>query len=120
MAVKGNQGMLLEDLTKYFEWALKDKFKQTAYTNHETIDGEHGRLERRRYWSTEDIEWVRNKSAWKNLKSIAMVESERTIEGVTSREKRYYISSLPGDAKQIGEAIRGHWSIENSLHWVLV
>jgi predicted transposase YbfD/YdcC len=119
LAVKGNQGMLLEDLTKYFDWALKDKFKQTAYTYHETFDGEHGRQERRRYWSTEDIEWVRNKRAWKNFKSIAMVESERTVEGVTSKEKRYYISTLAGQAKQIGEAIRGHWSIENSLHWVL-
>jgi predicted transposase YbfD/YdcC len=119
LAVKGNQGMLLDDLTRYFDWALQDKFKQTSYTYHETVDSEHGREERRRYWSSEDIAWIRNKGAWKNLNSITMVESERTIEGETSREKRYYISSLAGEAKQIGEAIRGHWSIENSLHWVL-
>ncbi len=49
-----------------------------------------------------------------------MVESERTILGAeTSRERRYYISSLTADAKQLGQAIRSHWSIENSLHWVL-
>ena len=119
LAVKGNQGLLLEDLTKYFDWALEDKFKQTTYSYHQTVDGEHGRQERRRYWSTEDIEWIRNKKGWKNLKSIAMVESERTVEGQTSRQKRYYISTLAGEAKRISEAIRGHWSIENSLHWVL-
>jgi len=119
LAVKGNQGLLLDDLTKYFDWALEDKFKQTSYTYHQTIDGEHGREEIRRYWSSEDIGWIRNKDAWKNLKSIAMVESERTVDGQTSRQKRYYISSLAGQAEQIGKAIRGHWSIENSLHWVL-
>ena len=119
LAVKGNQGLLLDDLTRYFDWALEDKFKQTAYTYHETVDGEHGRQETRRYWSSEDIDWIRNKGGWKNLKSIAMVESERTVEGQTSRERRYYISTLGGEAKQISEAIRGHWSIENSLHWVL-
>jgi predicted transposase YbfD/YdcC len=74
----------------------------------------------RRYYATNDCEWLRNKGEWKGLKSIAMVESERTLQGEeTSRERRYYISSLEADAKQVGRAIRGHWSIENSLHWVL-
>jgi len=48
-----------------------------------------------------------------------MVDSERIANGKTSTEKRYYLSSLPADASLIGERIRGHWSIENSLHWVL-
>jgi len=119
LAVKGNQGLLLDDLTRYFDWALEDKFNQTAYTYHQTVDSEHGREEIRRYWSSEDIGWIRNKDGWKNLKSIAMVDSERTVDGKTTRQKRYYISSLEGQAEQISEAIRGHWSIENSLHWVL-
>jgi predicted transposase YbfD/YdcC len=120
LAVKGNQGNLHEDLVQYFDWALKDKFKQTAYTAEETIDGNHGRVEVRRYYATDDIEWLRKKADWKGLNAIAMVESERTVIGeATSRERRYYISSLEADAKQLGKAIRGHWSIENSLHWVL-
>jgi predicted transposase YbfD/YdcC len=120
LAVKGNQGTLHEDVVRYFDWALEDKFQQTVYRRHETVDGEHGRIEVRRYYVTDDIEWLSRKADWKGLQSIAMVECERTITGgETSRERRYYISSLAADAKQVGRAIRGHWSIENSLHWVL-
>ena len=56
---------------------------------------------------------------WKNLASIGMVEAQRSVNGKTSVETRFYISSLPGDAKVLLAAIRGHWGIENSLHWVL-
>lgn len=120
LAVKGNQGNLYEDVAGYFEWARKDKFGETSYTTHETVDGDHGRREVRRYFASQDIEWLRNKEEWKGIKTIAMVESERSVEGEeTSRERRYYISSMEGEAKEIGKAIRGHWAIENSLHWVL-
>jgi predicted transposase YbfD/YdcC len=120
LSVKGNQGNLYEDIVAYFDWALADKFKQTTYTTEETIDGNHGRVEVRRYYATSDCEWLRGKADWEGLKSIAMVESERTVLGEeTSLERRYYISSLEADAKQLGRSIRGHWSIENSLHWVL-
>jgi predicted transposase YbfD/YdcC len=120
LAVKANQATLYEDVVRYFDWALADKFKQTVYSSHETTDGEHGRLEVRRCHVTSDIEWLSQKAEWKGLQTIAMVESERTILGEeTSRERRYYISSLSADARQLGKAIRGHWSIENSLHWVL-
>jgi predicted transposase YbfD/YdcC len=120
LSVKGNQGNLHEDLVQYFDWALKDKFDETDYVSEETVDGGHGRIEVRRYYATSDCEWRRQKGDWKGLRSIAMVESERTVIGeATSLERRYYISSLSADAKQVGKAIRGHWSIENSLHWVL-
>jgi|SRR6185369_5747792 len=120
LAVKGNQGNLHEDVVQYFDWALADQFKQTTYTAEETIEGNHGRVEVRRYYATDDIEWLRKKADWRGLRSIAMVESERTVIGeATSLERRYYISSLEADAKQVGKAIRSHWAIENSLHWVL-
>jgi predicted transposase YbfD/YdcC len=120
LAVKGNQGNLYEDLVGYFDWALADKFNETSYTSDETIDGDHGRIEVRRYYATSDITWLRNKAEWEAIESIAMVESERTVLGEeASRERRYYISSLEAEAKPLGKAIRGHWSVENSLHWVL-
>jgi predicted transposase YbfD/YdcC len=120
LAVKGNQGNLYEDVVGYFDWALADEFKQTVYSQEETTDGGHGRIEIRRYYASDDIEWLRKKAEWKGIQSIAMVESERTVMGEeSSRERRYYISSLEADAKPLGKAIRGHWTIENSLHWVL-
>ena len=120
LAVKGNQGSLYQDLIGYFDWAREDKFNETTYTTHETVDGHHGRIEVRRYYATEDIDWLRRKKEWKAIESIAMVESERTELGKeTTVERRYYISSMGADAKQIGKAIREHWSVENCLHWVL-
>lgn len=120
LAVKGNQNYLFEDIVGYFDWALDDKFKQTAYTTDETVDGDHGRIEVRRCYASEDISWLRKKGEWKGISSIAMIESERSIAGAEpSRERRYYISSLEADAKKLNRVIRGHWSIENSLHWVL-
>jgi hypothetical protein len=93
---------LFEDIVGYFDWARGDKFKQTSYTTDETIDGDHRRVEVRRCYATEDISWLRRKEEWKGVRSIAMVESERRVgEQEASRERRYYISSLSADAKQL-------------------
>jgi len=119
LALKGNQGNLYEDVKLYFEWAIKDGFKEISYDFYETIDGDHGRIETRRYWITSEIEWIHDKGKWKGLKSIGMVESIRCIGEKTSVEVRYYISSLKSDAKVFAKAVRSHWGIENSLHWVL-
>ena len=120
LAVKGNQSHLFEDVVGYFDWALQDSAKQTSYTTAETVDGDHGRVEVRRCYASDDIEWLRRKGEWEGIRSIAMVESQRRAGGQeASRERRYYISSLEADAKQLNRVIRSHWSIENSLHWVL-
>ena len=66
-----------------------------------------------------EAEWLGFGEEWKGLKSIAALQAERIIAGKSSVETRYYISSLPGDAKKIAHAVREHWAIENSLHWVL-
>jgi predicted transposase YbfD/YdcC len=120
LAVKGNQGNLFEDVVGYFDWARKDKFKETSYSTDETIDGDHGRIEVRRCYASEDISWLRRKGEWEGIRTIVMIESERSLAGqAPSHERRYYISSLEADAKQLNRVIRSHWSIENSLHWVL-
>jgi predicted transposase YbfD/YdcC len=120
LSVKGNQSNLEADIRDYFDWALQDKFKQTVYSQYTETNGDHGRLEVRRYYTTRDIEWLRNKAAWKGVQSIAMVEREREILGEeTTLERSYYLSSLAAEAKVIGKAIRRHWTVENSLHWVL-
>jgi predicted transposase YbfD/YdcC len=120
LAVKGNQNHLYEDIVGYFDWALSDKFNQTSYRIDETVSGDHGRVEVRRCYASQDIDWLRKKAEWKGISSIAMIESERSVGGAEpSRERRYYISSLEADAKKLNRVIRSHWSIENSLHWVL-
>ena len=56
---------------------------------------------------------------WKNLRSFAVLESERSIGDTVTRELRLYISSLGADAKRLASTIRSHWSVENRLHWVM-
>lgn len=120
LALKGNHPRLYADVKWLFVVARNDVCSDVTDT-FETKDKAHGREEQRRYrvladLSVLDPELVR---AWRGLKSVVCVESQRTSKGQTSTEKRYYLSSLPCDAKRAAHAIRSHWSIENSLHWVL-
>jgi predicted transposase YbfD/YdcC len=121
LSLKGNQGALHEDVKLFLDTAAATDFQGIAHGHHDSVDGDHGRIEQRRVWSTEAIEWRRARHPeWVGLRSIAMVEAERTVNGQTSRERRYYISSLPGEnANRIAHAIRTHWSVENTLHWRL-
>jgi predicted transposase YbfD/YdcC len=83
------------------------------------VEKGHGRLEIRRYWQSEHIEWFADKGLWEGLRSVGVVEAVREINGRTSTERRYYMSSLPLDAERFAKAVRGHWGIENQLHWRL-
>jgi len=119
LGLKENHGTLHDEVELYFEDCRASGFKDCSYDYHETIDGDHGRIETRRYWTTSDIDWLADKALWKNLSTIAMAQRERYVDGVTSLETSYYITSLTNNAAQIAQAVRGHWGIENSLHWVL-
>ena len=119
LGLKGNQGNLFEDVQQIFARAQSQDFKDIDNDYYETLDAGHGRIEKRRYWSLGQVEWLIDAEKWAQFSSIAMVESIRQCDGETSREVRYYISSLAPDAKRLAESIRTHWSIENSLHWVL-
>ena len=115
LALKGNQGTLHEDITLFFE--DKNLQKNTVY--HEDTDAGHGRIETRKCSVTENINWLTENHHWHGLKSIIRIESSVEQKGKITEETRYYISSLPADAAKINAAIRSHWAIENSLHWVL-
>ena len=119
LALKGNQGTLHEDVKDYFELALAKEFNGIEYSYHQTIDGDHGRIETRRYWTIDKIDWLENKDKWAGLTSIGMVESIREVGDKVTTETRYYINSLSSNAKRFGRAVRKHWGIENSLHWSL-
>jgi predicted transposase YbfD/YdcC len=120
LSLKGNQGTLHKDVADYFQWAEKINFKGIEYGFTESIEKDHGRIEQRRCWTTEDVEWLTQKEAWAGLKSIVMVESIREVIGqAATTERRYFISSLAAKATEASRCVRGHWAIENSLHWVL-
>jgi len=119
LALKGNQGNLFEDVQQLFKWAHLQGFRDIEHDFYETLDAGHGRIEKRRCWTLGQVEGLIDAEQWAQLASITMVESLRQCEGKTSREVRYYISSLPPDAQRLAASIRTHWSIENPLHWVL-
>jgi len=119
LALKGNQGSLHDDVTLYLNEAINKGELNQAFDFHETIDAGHGRIEIRRYWLCNNVDWLDQHSQWRGLKSIGLAESERHIGDEKTIERRYFISSLEHNAQQFGEAVRKHWGIENSLHWVL-
>ncbi len=119
LALKGNQGNLREDVEMFFEHAQQCDFKDIPHQVYETTDGDHGRVEVRRYVTVSDLDWLEERAKWKNLNLIGMVQSERHIGDKITRETRYYISSLPNDVKRFASTVRDHWTIENQLHWVL-
>lgn len=119
LALKANHEKMYGEVQDFFQKEIKENLKEKEIDYYQTIDKGHGRLESRKYWVTSDIDWVSQKKEWKNLASVVCVESTRTIDDNTSVEFRYYISSLPADAKLLAYAVRSHWGVENSLHWVL-
>ena len=121
ISLKGNQGNLHKEVEDYFVWGRAIKFKEVEHSYAETLEKDHGRIEERRCWSVDDIEWMEEVEKWKGLKSICAVEleSEDLTTGKRSVETRYFISSLESNAQELLKAVRGHWGVENSLHWNL-
>jgi len=119
LAVKDNQPDLCEALRELFAAHDARGLKTVRFGEHTEIGKDHGRIETRRCVASEDIQWLAQRERWCGVRSVAMIESTRQIGEHSSTERRYYISSLGSDAKRLGEAIRAHWGIENSMHWVL-
>ena len=119
LALKGNQGTLRGDVELFAAEQKANGFKHTHVSRHQTVDGDHGRIETRTYTAFHDIAWLKQRHAWPGLNGIVMVESTREIGDKIERETRFYITSLAWLACQLGPVIRSHWAIENSLHWVM-
>jgi predicted transposase YbfD/YdcC len=122
LSVKENQGKLFEDISVLFAVDQRQNFKYASFAYEKTTNKGHGRIDVRECWSTSNPEYlnlIRNVQNWIGLKSIAMVVCTRIIDKKETKHVRFYISSLPSNAKRILEAVRKHWSIENDLHWVL-
>jgi predicted transposase YbfD/YdcC len=119
LALKGNQGALREDVELFANEQKVKNFSATIVSRHRTVDADHGRIETRDITVIHDIDWLQERHQWPSLKSVVMVESTREIGDKIEREMRFYITSLALLASLIGPFIRDHWTVENSLHWIL-
>ena len=115
LAVKGNQSGLRTDLKRWLAEAAAEGEADTF----ETVERGHGREERRRYCCCAVPSGTIRALLWPGLRSVGVVEATRTVSGKRSVERRYYATSLEADAESFGRAVRGHWGVENGLHWVL-
>ena len=124
LSVKDNQPTLHQALQRNLDEMILENFADVRHGFVQTVDGDHGRIETRKVWVTDQLDDSLDaevRGRWKGLRSMAVVESTREIPlKPTSTERRYFISSLAGiDAEKMARCIRGHWAVENKLHWVL-
>lgn len=119
LAVKDNQPRLAESIQDFWRTFRAHPPDWVPHTFAETVDKDHGRIEIRRCYAFGQLDCLTDPEQWKDLRSFAVLESERRIADRTARELRLYISSLEADAKTLANAIRSHWSVENRLHWVM-
>jgi len=118
-SLKGNQGTLQDDVKLYVAEQRARGFKDAKISRHETVDGDHGRIETRRYTVIHDVAWLQKQHGWPGLRSIIVVETTREHRDKIERETRLYISSLDLAAEVVAQMIRDHWRVENNLHWVM-
>lgn len=121
LAVKDNQPQLHQKVRGLLDEAILDDFHGMAHDYHEETDAGHGRIETRRVWCTREVQWLGElRREWPGLGLLMVVEARREVRGQVSTERRYYIGSrAAATAAQSADAIRGHWGIENRLHWSL-
>jgi predicted transposase YbfD/YdcC len=119
LALKANHGLLYEAVRDLCAAVEEQRTAQLPFATHQTLDGEHGRIETRRYLSVAAPDFLPGFAEWQDLVSVGKVEARREVGAKVSVETRYYLTSLAVDAPRLAQAVRGHWSVENSCHWVL-
>lgn len=121
LALKGNQLNLYQQVESWFEEASTKSWEGIEYSYHETVEAGHHRVETRQVWvvSVKQLPRLHRQSQWEGLTTVVMVRRRRQLWNKTTTEIQFYLSSLEADAERHSWVIRSHWSIENSLHWVL-
>jgi predicted transposase YbfD/YdcC len=130
LALKGNQETVQEEVKSFLDAALAPAqaprpagaaLSQAAATlaHLQTVEKNHGRIETRRYYQSDQLGWFADRLKWQGLQSVGLVESVRAVDGKTTVERRYYLSSLPLGVETFARAVRGHWGVENKVHWVM-
>lgn len=117
ISLKGNQETAHEEIRSFMEDAVVNTPEKLDYF--ESVEKGHGRIETRRCWQSNQLDWFADRAKWRKLQSVCMIESIREIKGKASSERRFFLSSLPLNATKAARTARSHWGIENKLHWVL-
>ena len=118
-AVKENKKNFYLDIKDYFDFILTETREKENIITYTTIDKDHGRIERREHYIVYDIDWLYGKENWQNLSMIGMTRNYREINNEVSIQEKYYISDLKLSGEEFARVVRGHWAIENNLHWIL-
>jgi len=127
LALKGNHETVHEEVKSFLEEIVAEKaappvrpsLAAARLAELETVEKDHGRIETRRYYQSAELAWFADRTQWASLRSVGMVEAIREIGAHRTVERRYYLSSLPLGVETFARAVRGHWGVENKLHWVL-
>jgi predicted transposase YbfD/YdcC len=114
LALKENHPLMYAEVSAHM-----DDLALRSPPGFEEAEKDHGRIETRRCWQSEATGWFADKGLWAGLRSFVLIESERTLGGITKTSRRYYISSLPRDEGKAAKCVRKHWLVENALHWCL-
>jgi len=127
LALKGNHETVHAEVKSFLDATLAEKNAKPVRPSaaaahlavHETVEKDHGRIETRRYYQSAELDWFADRNKWEGLKTVGMVEAIREMGSARTVERRYYLSSLPLSVETFARAVRGHWAVENKLHWVL-
>ncbi len=114
LALKGNHPVFFEEVRTYM-----DALSGQTSPGFEQVEKDHGRIETRRCWQSDNVDWYSDKAQWPGLQSFVLIESLRDHGEKSETSRRYYISSLPQDESSAAKSARAHWQIENALHWCL-
>jgi len=119
LALKGNHGSLRERVEQFFSSVREGRTHGFVVSVQRSLEKEHGRIEERHFWQANAPADLTKGGEWADLQSVGLCEAVREVKGQVERHQRYYLSSLAVDAVKFSEAVRGHWAVENSCHWVL-
>ena len=114
LALKGNQGTLHDDVSRFLDDPATE-----AITAHTTVDGDHGRIETRTSSISTSIDWLQEHHRWPGLEAIGKIVRTRETATKRTMETAYYLLSSPLSAERFGQVVRAHWAVENNLHWTL-
>jgi predicted transposase YbfD/YdcC len=130
LALKGNQETVHDEVRSFLDATVAERAaprpkgaklsgEAQQLQTCQTLEKDHGRLELRRYYQSDRLDWFADRGKWEGLRSVGVVESQREVAGQTTVERRYYLSSLPLGVETFARAARSHWGVENKVHWIM-